>query len=78
VVDYKVLDLGPVTFSEAGTKTFRLAITGRNSNSSGYELVCDYFDLVPYFEAEGLPIKAHSAPCVIVRDRNASGGFVRP
>ena len=77
VVDYKVLDLGPVTFSEAGTKTFRLAITGRNPNSSGYELVCDYFDLVPYFEAEGLPIEAHSAPCVTVRDRNASGGFVR-
>ena len=29
-VGYEVRDLGPVTFSEAGTKTFRFAVTGQN------------------------------------------------
>jgi hypothetical protein len=73
-VGYEVLDLGPVTFSTAGPKTFQFLITGHNSNSSGYEFVCDYLDLVPYFEAERLPVEAHSAPCVTIHDRNLSGG----
>ncbi len=76
-VGYEVRDLGPVTFSEAGLKTFRFAVTGHNPSSSGYELACDYLDLVPYFEAETLPVEARSAPCAIMRDRRASGGFVR-
>ena len=76
-VGYEVRDLGPVTFSEAGTKTFRFAVTGQNPNSSGYEFVCDYLDLVPYFEAEGLRVGAHSAPCVTIRGRNVSGGYAR-
>ncbi len=73
-VGYEIRDLGPVTFSSDGPKTFQFLITGQNPNSSGYEFVCDYLDLVPYFEAERLPVEGHSAPCVTIHDRNLSGG----
>ena len=66
---YEVRDLGPVTFSEAGTKTFQFAITGQNPNSSGYEFICDYLDLVPYFEAEGLPVGGTLRTIVTIHDR---------
>ena len=45
-VDYEVVDLGRVTFTEAGEKTFQFLVTGRNPNSSGYQFVLDYVDLV--------------------------------
>ena len=73
-IGYEVRDLGPVTFSSAGTKTFRFSIAGRNPNSSGYEFICDYVDLAPYFEAERLPVEAHSAPVATIHDENLSGG----
>ena len=73
-VGYEVLDLGPVRFASPGPKTFQFLVTGHNPNSSGYEFICDYLDLVPYFEAERLPVEAHSAPCVTIHDRNLSGG----
>jgi hypothetical protein len=74
VVGYEVRDLGPVTFSDGGKKIFKFLITGKNPNSSGYEFVCDYIDLDPYFEAEELPVEAHSAPNVIIDDPSLSGG----
>ena len=74
VMGYEVLDLGPVTFANAGPKIFEFLVTGRNANSSGFEFVCDYLDLVPYFEAERLPVEAHSAPYVTIHDPNLSGG----
>ncbi len=73
-VGYEVRDLGPVTFSDDERKIFKFSITGQNPNSSGYEFVCDYLDLVPYFEAEDLPVEAHSAPIVTIDDPNLSGG----
>ena len=73
-VGYEVRDLGPVTFTDDGKKTFKFSITGQNPNSSGYEFVCDYIDLVPYFEAEDLPVEAHSAPIGTIDDPNLSGG----
>jgi len=73
-VGYEVRDLGPVTFSDDEKKIFKFSITDRNPNSSGYEFVCDYIDLVPYFEAEDLPVEAHSAPLVTIYDQNLSGG----
>ena len=73
-VGYEVRDLGQVKFSDSGPKTFQFLITGRNPNSSGYEFVCDYLDFDPYFEAERLPVEAHSARCATIHDRNLSGG----
>src|SRR4030095_16353198 len=34
----------------------------------------DYLDLDPYFEAETLPVQAHSAPNVTIYGQNLSGG----
>ncbi len=45
-VDYAVLDLGRVTFTEAGDKAFRFVVTGRNGKSQGLEFLLDYVDLV--------------------------------
>ena len=45
-VDYQVVDLGRVTFAEAGEKTFQFLVTGQNPNSEGYQFVLDYVDLV--------------------------------
>jgi N-acetylneuraminic acid mutarotase len=73
-VGYEVRDLGPVTFTDNEKKIFKFLITGKNPNSSGYEFVCDYLDLVPYFEAEDLPVEARSAPHVIINDPHLSGG----
>ena len=72
-VGYEVRDLGPVRFSDSVAKTFQFSITNRNLGSNGYQLVCDYLDLVPYFEAEALPLMAHSAPVGIIHDKNLSG-----
>ena len=73
-IGYVMHDLGPVTFSNPGEKSFQLKVTGRNPNSAGYELSCDYIDLVPFSEAEGLVVRGHSAPYQRVRDKNLSGG----
>ena len=73
-VGYEVRDLGPVTFTDGKRKIFKFSITGKNPSSSDYEFVCDYIDLVPYFEAEDLPVEAHSAPIVTIDDPNLSGG----
>jgi hypothetical protein len=45
-VDYEVMDLGRVSFTEAGDRTFQFLVTGRNPNSKGYQFVLDYIDLV--------------------------------
>ena len=45
-VDYQVVDLGKITFTEAGQTLFQFLVTGRNPNSSGYQFVLDYVDLV--------------------------------
>ena len=45
-VDYQVVDLGRVTFAEAGEKTFQFLVTGQNPNSKGYQFLLDYVDLV--------------------------------
>ncbi|HEX4666884.1 MAG TPA: putative Ig domain-containing protein [Chthoniobacterales bacterium] len=71
---YESRDLGPVTFPSAGDKAFRFSITGHNPSSNGYEFVCDYLDLVPNLEAEGLFVQEHSAPYVKIRDSALSGG----
>ncbi len=73
-VGYEVRDLGQVKFSDSGAKTFQFLITDRNPHSGGYEFVCDYLDFDPYFEAERLPVEAHSAPCETIHDQNLSGG----
>ena len=73
-IGYDVRDLGPITFSSPGTKTFRFSIAGQDPNSNGYEFICDYLDVAPYFEAESLPVEAHSAPIVTIHDKNLSGG----
>ena len=43
--DYQVIDLGKVTFTEAGEKTFQFLVTGHNRASQGYQFVLDYIDL---------------------------------
>ncbi len=43
--DYEVIDLGKVTFTEAGEKTFQFLVTGHNPDSQGYQFVLDYIDL---------------------------------
>ena len=44
-VDYEVMNLGKVTFAEAGKTTFQFLVTGRDPNSRGYQFVLDYIDL---------------------------------
>ncbi len=43
--DYQVIDLGKVTFTEAGEKTFQFVLTGHNPHSEGYDFILDYIDL---------------------------------
>ena len=45
-VGYKTLDLGPLTFAQAGDVMLRFEIAGRNAESDGYLFVLDYVDLV--------------------------------
>jgi N-acetylneuraminic acid mutarotase len=45
-VGYQVLDLGRVTFTKSGTKTFQFLVTGQNGQSQGFEFLLDYVDLV--------------------------------
>ena len=70
---YEIRDLGLVTFSSAGDRNVRFSGEGRNPESSGYELVFDYLDLIPHFEVENLPVQAHSAPCLTIHDPSLSG-----
>ncbi|MBA2434048.1 MAG: hypothetical protein H0V54_03000 [Chthoniobacterales bacterium] len=70
---YEVRDLGSVTFPSAGDKTFQFLVTGRNPASGGYQLVFDYLDLVPRFEAETLVVKARTAPYERIHDPSLSG-----
>jgi hypothetical protein len=44
-IGYEVRDLGTMTFTTVGTKTFTFAVTGRNPSSRGYSLAFDYIDL---------------------------------
>jgi endo-beta-N-acetylglucosaminidase D len=39
--------IGKVTFSSAGNKSFRFAVTGRNAASSGFWIALDYVKLIP-------------------------------
>jgi len=73
-IGYEVRDLGPVTFTTDGPKTFQFVVAGRNPLSSDYELIFDYLDLDPYFEAESLSIQAQSAPKVRINGQDLSGG----
>jgi hypothetical protein len=43
--DYEVIDLGKVTFTEAGERAFRFLVKGQNPNSLGYNFLLDYIDL---------------------------------
>ena len=45
-VDHVVADLGKITFTEAGERTFQFLVTGQNPGSQGYQFVLDYIDLV--------------------------------
>jgi hypothetical protein len=45
-VGYQVLDLGRVTFTESGEKTFQFLVTGHNGRSEGFEFLLDDLDLV--------------------------------
>ena len=74
IVGYESREIGPITFKSPGDKEFRFSIVGQNPNSSGRNLVCDYIDLVPYFEAEELAVEKNSAPYATVRDPKLSGG----
>jgi hypothetical protein len=71
---YEVRDLGSVTFSSVGNKQFQFLVADRNRESSGHALVLDYLDLVPRFEAESLPVRAHSAPYSTTYASNLNGG----
>ena len=73
-IGYEVRDLGPFTFTTDGPKTFQFVAVDRNPLSRDYELIFDYVDLDPYFEAETLPIQAHSAPKVRIYGQDLSGG----
>jgi len=46
-ITYAVRDLGPVSFSVAGSYAFKFAVTGKNASSTGYTLAFDYIDLLP-------------------------------
>ena len=44
-VEYAVVDIGRVTFAEAGNKAFKFLLAGRNQNSLGYQFALDYIEL---------------------------------
>jgi hypothetical protein len=74
---YSVRDLGVLTFTDAGDKAFRFAVTGRNPSSLGYTLAFDYIELIPTdrFETESLPVQAKSSgPHGIYFSPDSSGG----
>ena len=73
-IGYEVRDLGPVTFATDGAKTFQFVAVDRNPLSTDNELIFDYLDVDPYFEAETLPVEAHSAPIVPIFGQDLSGG----
>jgi N-acetylneuraminic acid mutarotase len=73
-IGYEVRDLGPFTFTTDGPKTFQFVAVDRNPLSRDFELIFDYLDLDPYFEAETLPIQAQSAPKVRIYGQDLSGG----
>ena len=41
------IDIGAVTFSTAGNKSFRFMITGKNASSTGFWTALDYIRLIP-------------------------------
>jgi N-acetylneuraminic acid mutarotase len=45
-VEYEVVDIGRVTFTEAGDTTFKFLVAGRNRDSLGYQFALDYIELV--------------------------------
>ncbi len=45
-VEYEVVDIGRVTFPEAGDSAFKFLVTGRNKDSLGCEFDLDYIELV--------------------------------
>jgi len=73
-IGYEVRDLGPFTFTSDNPKTFQFVAVDRNPLSRDYELIFDYVDLDPYFEAETLPVQANSAPKVRIYGQDLSGG----
>jgi F5/8 type C domain len=44
---YLEIDIGNVTFSTAGNKSFRVMITGKNASSTGFWTALDYIRLIP-------------------------------
>jgi hypothetical protein len=46
MIDYQVVDYGRIVLTQPGENTFRFLVTGRNPNSSGYQFILDYIDLV--------------------------------
>ena len=40
------VDIGNVTFSSSGTKSFTFTVTGKNAASSGYTIGIDYIELI--------------------------------
>ena len=73
-VRHDVRDLGPVSFAQAGNNMFQFAVTKDARNGGGREFVCDYIDLVPFFEAESLAVAKHTAPYTTIHDASFSGG----
>jgi len=45
VSGYAVLDLGSISFTNPGNKSFRFTVTGKNASSLGYQLSLDYINL---------------------------------
>src|SRR5262249_28883334 len=41
------VDIGNVTFTTAGTKTFRFTVTGKNASSTDFWIALDYIKLIP-------------------------------
>lgn len=44
---YVEQNLGTVTFSSSGTRSFTFTVTGKNTASSDFTLAFDYFKLIP-------------------------------
>ncbi len=75
---FVLVDLGDVSFSSAGTKSFRFQVTGKHASSGAYTLAADYISLTKqplYYEAEGLPAAVSSGDNQVdAADSAASGG----
>lgn len=78
--DYKIFDLGNVTFNTTGDKLFRLTCTGKNASATGYKSPTDYIQLEPVAtqpsirEAENLTVNATNKSHTISNSTQASGG----